>query len=93
MQPSASAAYRLIRGSVHEKPQFSRAEAFCNTSRVTTQLVAPQIPRDQCKLIQRGLQILYDLGGDDVGRRQIGGIFQAFIAQPEDVQAGFVPFD
>src|ERR1017187_503111 len=52
-----------------------------------------QIFGDQCELVERGLQVFDDLGSDDIGGRQIGGVFQAFVLEPKDVQAGLVTFD
>ena len=52
-----------------------------------------QVLCDQGELVQRGLQILDDLGGDHVGGGEIGGVFQAVVFEPEDVQAGFVALD
>ena len=45
----------------------------------------PNISRDQHKLIQSGLQVLGNLGGDHVRIGQIGRILQALVFQPEDV--------
>ena len=38
-------------------------------------------------------QILHDLGGDDVGRGKIGGVFEGFVFEPEDVEVDLVAFD
>jgi hypothetical protein len=38
------------------------------------------------ELRQRRLQVLDDLGGDDVRGREVGAILQAFVLQPEDVE-------
>jgi hypothetical protein len=54
---------------------------------------ATQIGRDEGELIQGRLQVLDDLGRDDLGRGQIVGVLQALVAKPEDVQAGLVPLD
>ena len=53
-------------------------------------IFSTQIPRDQPKLLQRRLQVLNDFLGDDIRRREVVGISQAFVLQPEDVQAGLV---
>jgi hypothetical protein len=50
--------------------------------------VLPQIFSNQGKLVQRSLQVLHDLGGDYVGRGEVGGVFQAVVLQTEDVEAG-----
>jgi len=52
----------------------------------------PQILGDQGEFVEGGLQVFYYLGGDYVGFGEIGGIFQAIVLQPENVQAGFVAF-
>ena len=31
--------------------------------------------------------------GQEVGVGEVGGVFEAFVAEPEDVEAGFVPLD
>ena len=53
----------------------------------------PKICCDLRKLVQCGLEILDDLRGYLVRRRQVVGIFEAFIAQPEDVEIHLVAFD
>ncbi len=58
----------------------------------TVHLCGPtQVGGDQGELVQRGLQVFDDLGGDHVGRWQIGRVFQAVVFEPEDVEAGLVP--
>jgi hypothetical protein len=49
-----------------------------------------QIRRYQGKLIERSLQILDDLSGDHIGGRQVGGVLQAVVLEPENVEAGLV---
>ena len=40
------------------------------------------------------MKVFDDFGGDDVGiGGGVGGVFQAFLAEPEDVEAGFVAGD
>ena len=56
-------------------------------------MLLSQFCGDQGELIQCGLQILGDFGGDHVWIGQIGGIFQAIVFQPEDIQTDFVAFD
>lgn len=31
--------------------------------------------------------------GQEVGVGEVGGVFEAFVAEPEDIKAGFVPLD
>jgi hypothetical protein len=40
----------------------------------------PQVPSDLAELVQRSLEVLGDLNGNDVGIGEIGGIF----ARPAD---------
>jgi hypothetical protein len=49
-----------------------------------------QILRDRRELFQRGFQVGGDLGGDHVGRRQVGGFLQRLVLQPEDVEVELV---
>src|SRR5690606_35103700 len=42
------------------------------------------------ELLQRSLQILYDLGGEHSRFRQVSAIFQAVVLQPEYVEARLV---
>jgi len=41
-------------------------------------------------LVKRGFEVLGDFGGDDIRVGEIRRIFQAFIFQPEDVEADLV---
>ena len=50
-----------------------------------------QVLLDQLEFLQRGAQVLDDLASEDVRFREVGGVFQALVAQPEDVEAGLVP--
>ena len=52
----------------------------------------PKISRNLHKLVQGGLQILGNLGGDHVRIGEIGRILQALVLQPENIQADFVTF-
>jgi hypothetical protein len=56
-------------------------------------LTLPQVLCYQGELIESGLQVLHDLGGDHVGGREVGGVLQAVVFEPENVQAGLVAFD
>jgi len=42
------------------------------------------------ELVERGLEVLSDFGGDHVGIRQVGRVLQAFVFQPEDVEVDLV---
>jgi hypothetical protein len=42
---------------------------------------------DGCELVEGGLQILNDAGGEGVGA------FKALVTQPEEVEADFVAFE
>ena len=52
-----------------------------------------QISCDFGELSQRGLEIFYDFGGDNVGIREVGAVFEAFVFEPEDVEVKFVALD
>ncbi len=45
-----------------------------------------QVLVDGIKLLQSGLQVFRDVTGEDLRRRQVLRVFQAFILEPEDVQ-------
>jgi hypothetical protein len=40
-------------------------------------------------LFEGGLEIFDDFLGEYVGIRKVVGLFEAFVSQPEDVEAGF----
>lgn len=42
------------------------------------------------ELLQSRLEVLDDLGGDDAGGGEVVGVFEALVAEPEDIQAGLV---
>ena len=50
-----------------------------------------QIPRDEGELLCRRLQILGDLGGDDMRLGEVGRILQAIVLEPQQVKAHLVP--
>ena len=52
--------------------------------------VGGEVGIDQGELVEGGLQVLDDLGGDDVGIGEVGGVLEALVAQPEDVEVGLV---
>jgi hypothetical protein len=37
-----------------------------------------------------GLQVLYNLGGDDVWWREVRGIFEGIVFEPEDVEVDLI---
>ena len=39
------------------------------------------------------MEIFDDLGGDDIGVREVGAVFEGFIFQPEDVEIEFVALE
>jgi hypothetical protein len=41
-------------------------------------------------LFQGGFEVFDDFLGEYVGIREVVGFFEAFISEPEDVEAGFV---
>jgi hypothetical protein len=45
------------------------------------------------ELVQGGLEVFGDFGGDDFGGGEIGGVFEAVVFEPEDVEVGFVALD
>ena len=42
------------------------------------------------ELGESSLEVFYDLGGDDVGIRKVGTVFERPILQPKDVEVEFV---
>jgi len=44
-------------------------------------------------MFQGGFEVFDDLLGENVGIGEIVGVFEAFVAEPEDVEAGFVAVD
>ena len=52
-----------------------------------------QVGVDEVELLQGGAEVLGDLGGDDVGLGEAGGVFLAVVFQPEDIEAGLVASD
>ena len=45
------------------------------------------------KLLKSGAKVFGNFCGDDVRIREIVGIFEAFIFEPEDVEAQFIPLE
>src|SRR6266446_1820993 len=52
-----------------------------------------QVLSDSHELLQRVLQVFDDAGGDFSRRRKLVRSLQAFVAQPEEVQAEFVALE
>ena len=50
----------------------------------------PQIHRDFAELFQSRFKVFNDFLSENIGIGEIVGFFQAFISQPEDIEAGFV---
>jgi hypothetical protein len=44
-------------------------------------------------LFERGFELFDDFLGQIVGVGQVVGLFEAFVAEPEDVEAGFAAVD
>lgn len=45
------------------------------------------------ELFQSGLQVLDNLGGDDVWWREVRGIFERIVFEPEDVAIDLIAFE
>ena len=56
-------------------------------------VVRSEIGGDLGELVEGGLQILDDFGGQNGGVWQIGRIAQTVIAEPEDIEVGLVALD
>ena len=48
---------------------------------------------DGVELLQRGLQIVGDFLGQNIRQRQVVGVFEAGVFEPEDVEVHFVAFE
>ena len=66
-------------------------EGFCYILASACFLFLSQLFIYRPELTQRRLQALHNLRRQHLGRRQVIGVFQAFILEPENVQAGLVP--
>ena len=53
----------------------------------------PKVLGDGGELLEGGAQILDDAGGQHVGRGQRIGALQAFVAQPEEIEADLVALE
>ena len=53
-------------------------------------LLFPQVLGDGAELLQRGLQIVHDLGGQHVRLGQVGRLLQRLVAQLENVEVDLV---
>jgi hypothetical protein len=51
-----------------------------------------QISGNLAELFERGLKIFHDFGGDDVWCREICGVFEGVVFEPEDVDVDLVAF-
>ena len=56
-------------------------------------LSLPQLFADAFELLKGRLKVLCDVSGEDIGVWEVGGLFEAIVLQPEDVQARLVPLD
>ena len=45
------------------------------------------------ELFEGGFELIYDFLGENVGIRKIVRVFEAFVSEPEDVEAGLVAVD
>ena len=52
-----------------------------------------QVGRNFGEFGEGGLEVFYDVGGDDFGGREIGAFFEGFVFQPEDVEVHFVALE
>src|ERR1017187_2066667 len=59
----------------------------------STAMLSRQIGGDLSELIESGLQIFHDLSRENGRVREIRGIAEAVIPEPEDVEVGFVTLD
>jgi hypothetical protein len=44
-------------------------------------------------LFEGGFEVVDDFLGEDVGVGEIVGVFEAFVSEPKDIEAGFVAVD
>jgi hypothetical protein len=49
-----------------------------------------QVICDLAELFESGFEVFDDLLGENIGIGEIVGFFEAFVSEPEDVEAGFV---
>ena len=52
-----------------------------------------QVTRDFAELFEGGFEIIDDFLGEDISIGEPVVFFEAFVSEPEDVQAGFVAVD
>ena len=52
--------------------------------------VGAQVSSDFAELFEGGFEVLDDFLGEKIGIGEIVGFFKAFIADPEDIEVGFV---
>ena len=55
--------------------------------------VSTHVFGDSGELLEGGLEVFDDAGGEDFGGCQSIGIFKTFVAEPEEVEADFVAFE
>jgi len=55
--------------------------------------MATQVRGDFAELFEGGFEVLDDFLGENVGIGKIVGVFEAFVSQPGDVEAGLVTVD
>ena len=55
-----------------------------------THTVSTYVNGDFAELFEGGFEVFDDFLGENVGIREVVGFFEAFVSEPEDVEAGFV---
>ena len=48
---------------------------------------------DRLELLERGAQVFGDLGSNQIGVGQVGGVFERLVLEPEDVEADLVALE
>ena len=51
-----------------------------------------QLRRDRTELLHRSLQIVRNLLGQNIRLREVVGVFEAFVLEPEDIEIGLISF-
>jgi hypothetical protein len=74
----------LSSGKFLKRTLVSGTLAIYFSSRVST-----EVSCYLSKLFEGGFEALHNVGGDDVRRGRIGGFFEGFISEPEDIGPGF----
>ena len=52
-----------------------------------------QVLRNGSELLQSGLQVFYNFGGDHIGVGEVRAVFQRLVFEPENVQVDLVALD